>query len=110
MFIDRALDEIGRKMKKVIGIDLANDYTQISYCRLDQSMPDTVSLVMGEEQYNIPTVLGRKRQDDESQEDVWVMGREALQLVKEGTGDLVEDLVLLAKNGTIGKSSSLVTR
>ena len=51
MFLDKALDEIGRKNKIVIGLDLTNDYVQISYCRLDQSMPDTVSLVMGEEQY-----------------------------------------------------------
>ena len=49
MFLDKALDEIGRKNKIVIGLDLTNDYVQISYCRLDQSMPDTVSLVMGEE-------------------------------------------------------------
>ena len=62
MFLDKALDEIGKKNKIVAGIDLANDYAQISYCRLDQSMPDTVSQVMGEEQYNIPVVLCRKDQ------------------------------------------------
>ena len=44
-----------KKNKVVVGFDLGNDYAQISYCRQDQSMPDTVSLVMGEEQYNIPT-------------------------------------------------------
>ena len=64
MFLDKALDEIGRKNKIVIGLDLTNDYVQISYCRLDQSMPDTVSLVMGEEQYNIPAVLCRKHQQE----------------------------------------------
>ena len=70
MFLDKALDEIGRKNKIVIGLDLTNDYVQISYCRLDQSMPDTVSLVMGEEQYNIPAVLCRKHQQ-EGQEGHW---------------------------------------
>ena len=31
MFLDKALDEIGRKNKIVIGLDLTNDYVQISY-------------------------------------------------------------------------------
>ena len=57
MLIDRALDEITKKNKVVVGFDLGNDYSQISYCRQNQSMPDTISLVMGEEQYNIPTLL-----------------------------------------------------
>ena len=51
------LDEMTRKDRAVIGFDLENDNSQISYCYTDKSMPDTVSLVMGEEQYNIPTVL-----------------------------------------------------
>lgn len=99
MFLDKALDEIGRKNKIVIGLDLTNDYVQISYCRLDQSMPDTVSLVMGEEQYNIPAVLCRKHQQ-EGQEEFWVIGKDALQTAKDGKGDLVEDLLLLVRNNT----------
>jgi len=47
MLIDRALDEMTKKNKVVVGFDLGNDYSQISYCRQNQSMPDTVSLVMG---------------------------------------------------------------
>ena len=39
-------------------------------------MPDTVSLVMGEEQYNIPTVLCRKHQQ-EGQEEFWVISKDA---------------------------------
>lgn len=93
------LDEIGKKNKIVIGLDIANDYSQISYCRLNQSIPDTVSLVMGEEQYNIPTLLCRKHTDD-TRTEVWAAGRDALLMSKEGEGDLVEDMVLLLKNGT----------
>lgn len=48
MLIDKALDEITKKNKVVVGFDLGNDYSQISYCRQNQSMPDTISLVMGE--------------------------------------------------------------
>ncbi|MDE5823412.1 MAG: hypothetical protein K2H91_01825, partial [Lachnospiraceae bacterium] len=96
MLIDRALDEITKKNKVVVGFDLGNDYSQISYCRQNQSMPDTVSLVMGEEQYNIPTLLCRK--NDVEGESAWLIGREALKAAKEGQGVLVEDLLRIAKN------------
>lgn len=96
MLIDRALDEMTKKNKVVVGFDLGNDYSQISYCRQNQSMPDTVSLVMGEEQYNIPTLLC-KRNDAEGGA-AWLIGKEALKVAKDGQGMLVEDLVLLAKN------------
>lgn len=96
MLIDRTLDEMTKKNKVVVGYDLGNDYSQISYCRYNQSIPDTISLVMGEEQYNIPTLLCRKFDTEESA--AWSIGNEALKDVKEGRGTLVEDLVLLAKN------------
>lgn len=106
------LDEMTRKDRAVIGFDLENDNSQISYCYTDKSMPDTVSLVMGEEQYNIPTVLCRKktvreqviaRQSIEPVTDVpqviWTIGNDALEMAKKGEGTLVEDIVLLARNG-----------
>lgn len=96
MLIDRALDEITKKNKVVVGFDLGNDYSQISYCRQNQSMPDTVSLVMGEEQYNIPTLLCRR--NDVEGETAWLIGKEALKAAEEGQGELVENLILLAKN------------
>ncbi|MDE6220272.1 MAG: hypothetical protein K2G51_07605 [Lachnospiraceae bacterium] len=96
MLIERALDEITKKNKVVVGFDLENDYSQISYCRQNQSMPETVSLVMGEEQYNIPTLLCKK--NGVEGEAAWLIGIEALKVAKEGQGVLVEDLVLLAKN------------
>lgn len=95
MFIDKALDEMAKKNKVVIGIDLGNDFSQISYCRRDQSMPDTVSLVMGEEQYNIPTLLCKKAGNEGSA--AWSVGKEALKNAKDGQGTLVNDLVLLAQ-------------
>ncbi|MBO5032010.1 MAG: hypothetical protein J6D08_09025 [Lachnospiraceae bacterium] len=96
MLIDKALDEMTKKNKVVIGFDLGNDYSQISYCRQNQSMPDTASLVMGEEQYNIPTLLCRRAEMEENA--AWLMGKEALRSAREGEGTLVEDIVLLAKN------------
>lgn len=91
-----------RKNKAVVGFDLGNDYSQISYCRADQSMPDTMSLVMGEEKYNIPTVLCRRHGSDET--GAWSIGTEALKDVSDGKGILVEDLVLLAKNNVSVKT------
>lgn len=96
MLIDRALDEITKKNRVVVGFDLGNDYSQLSYCRQNQSMPDTVSLVMGEEQYNIPTLLCKK--NDAEGEAAWLVGKEAQKASDEGQGVLVKDLVLLAKN------------
>lgn len=96
------LADMLKKNKAVVGFDLGNDYSQISYCREDQSMPDTMSLVMGEEQFNIPTVLCRRHGTGVA--DAWSIGKEALQDVSEGKGILVEDLVLLAKNNVSVKT------
>ena len=108
MLIDRALDEMTKKNRVVVGFDLENDFSQISYCRQNQSIPDTVSLVMGEEQYNIPTLLCRR--NDVEGEAAWLIGNEALKAAKEGQGVLVEDLLLLAKNNVsvrVGGTDSL---
>lgn len=98
MLIDRALDEITKKNKVVVGFDLGNDYSQISYCRQNQSMPDTISLVMGEEQYNIPMLLCKKNGVEENA--AWLIGKEALKTAREGQGVLVENLVALARDNT----------
>lgn len=104
MFLDKALDEMSKKNKIVIGFDLGNDSSQISFCRVDQSMPDTISLVAGAEEYNIPTVLCRKTLDQEIQngnqtvKGLWSIGKDALQQAYQKQGTLVEDLILLAKN------------
>ena len=100
MLIDKTLDELTKKNKIVVGFDLGNDDSQISYCRYNQSMPDTVSLVMGEEQYNIPTLLCRRfdKRPGAEESAAWSIGNDALKCAKEGQGTLVEDLVLLAKN------------
>ena len=38
-----------------IGIDLGDDWTQISYYRPEMKEPETISVVAGEERYRIPT-------------------------------------------------------
>lgn len=105
MFLEKAIDEMTKKNKVVVGFDLGNDTSQISLCRVEQSMPDTISLVAGAEEYNIPTVLCRRTLEEEIRngsqtvKGLWTMGREALQQAAQKQGILVEDLLLLAKNG-----------
>lgn len=105
MFLEKAFDEMTKKNKVVVGFDLGNDSSQISLCRVEQSMPDTISLVAGAEEYHIPTVLCRKplaeeiKNGNQTVKGLWSMGREALQQASEKQGTLVEDLLLLAKNG-----------
>ena len=105
MFLEKALDDMTKKNKVVVGFDLGNDNTQISLSRVEQNMPDTISLVAGEEQYQIPTVLCRKKLQEEMKngtrtvKGVWTMGKDALQQAAQKQGTLVEDLLLLAKNG-----------
>lgn len=96
MFIDKAIDEFSKRNKVVIGFELGHEYSQISYCRADQSMPDTLSMVMGEEQYNIPTLLCGKPEGDGHVS--WTIGSDAVKNASEGNGVLADRLVELAEN------------
>lgn len=109
MIIDKAIDEITKKSRVVVGFELGDDYSQISCCRLDQSMPETFSQVMGREEYNIPTMLCRAlRQDDEGVRtndtdsmDRWLFGREAAKAASEGRGFPVKNLLSLAEDNSV---------
>jgi hypothetical protein len=84
------------KNKVVVGFDFGDSYSQISYCRYEQSMPETISLVMGEEQYNIPNVLCMKKNDDGTLD--WSVGKEAIKNSSDGNGTLIEDFAQIVKN------------
>ena len=79
--------------KAVVGFDLGNTYSQISYMYLDENEPQTISLVTGTEQYNIPTVLSKR-----SHVGQWYYGKEALKSVENGC-ILVDDLFYKAVRG-----------
>ena len=82
-----------RKRRKIaIGYDLGDDYAQISYCFLDGETVETLAVVTGTEQYNIPVVLCRKKGVNQ-----WLFGREAVKFA--GEGFKVEGLVGLARKG-----------
>lgn len=93
MFLEKG-NLTGRKNKIIVGYDLGDATSQISYCRADGTEPETASVVAGEEQYNFPTVLGKRLEVNQ-----WAYGREALKLAENGSGILVERLLTLAREG-----------
>lgn len=84
----------GKKHKVIVGYDLGDLTSQISFCHLDHEEPETISVVTGEEQYNFPTVLCKRLEVSQ-----WVYGKEALKLADAGKGILVERLLTLAREG-----------
>ena len=82
------------KEKIIVGYDLGNRYSQISYCTYEGGEPETLSVIAGEESYNIPTVLCKRNGANQ-----WFFGKEAYKYAQAGEGSLVTDLVELALNG-----------
>ena len=82
------------KEKIIVGYDLGNRYSQISYCTYEGGEPETLSVIAGEESYNIPTVLCKRNGANQ-----WFFGKEAYKYAEAGEGSLVTDLVELALNG-----------
>lgn len=79
--------------KLVIGYDLEDDFSQISYA-VGDGEAQTLSLVAGTENYNIPTVLCKREGVNQ-----WFYGREALRYAQEKQGILVKNLLSLAVDG-----------
>lgn len=80
--------------KIVVGLDLCDTYSQISYAGVDDGNVETVSSVAGGEVYNIPTVLCKREGVNQ-----WLYGKEALRYASEGNGIMVENLLSLAIGG-----------
>lgn len=78
----------------VVGYDLGNENSQISYCYLNSDTPETLSGVAGGESYHIPTALCRKKGVNQ-----WFYGKEAVRYAKEEGGILIRRLPDLAKEG-----------
>ncbi len=71
----------------VVGYDLSNEYSQISYWNSADEIPKTVSLVKNGEEFNIPACLFKR-----SEVNQWFVGREALEYMEYEDGELVERL------------------
>ena len=85
--------------KIVIGYDLDNTCSQISYCyKKEESDVETVGFLEGEENYDIPTVLCKKIGANQ-----WLFGHAALKFNEQypEEGILVDNLLELALEGEI---------
>jgi len=93
MFLEKG-NFTGKRNKFIVGFDLGDEVSQISFWGPEDKEPVTASLVTGEEQYNIPTVLCRRIQGNQ-----WTYGKEARRLAETGEGILVDRLLGRAKTG-----------
>lgn len=80
--------------KLIVGYDLGNRFSQISYAVSADGDVETLSQVAGAQIYNVPTVLCKRTGVNQ-----WFYGKEALRNGAEGQGILVENLVELALDG-----------
>jgi len=79
--------------KIIVGYDLGEDYSQISYCVMDGEV-ETLSLVAGSANYNIPTVLCKRQGVNQ-----WFYGKEAIRYAEENEGILIKNLLQMAVDG-----------
>ena len=77
--------------KYVIGYELGKGHVQISYQKIGDKEPQTVSLVAEQEQYNIPFAM--YKQEDK---DLWYIGKEAIHKQEELGGVLITNLLDIA--------------
>lgn len=77
--------------KIIVGYDLGDENSQISYCCEKEEEPRTLSVVTGEEIYNIPTVLCKRKNVNQ-----WYFGKEAIAYASEEGVELIDQLVTKA--------------
>lgn len=82
------------KEKIIVGYDLGNQYSQISYCTYENTVPETLSVVAGAQVYNIPTALCKRRGISQ-----WFYGKDARKHADTEDGIFVENLVEAARKG-----------
>ncbi len=80
--------------KLIVGYDLGDAYSQISYCTVGNEEVETLSPVTGAENYNIPTVLCKR-----SGVNQWFYGKEAIRYAEGNQGVLIENVLSLAVDG-----------
>lgn len=80
--------------KLLIGFDLGNEYSLISYCFQNSDSPETASYTAGGEQYSIPTAMCKRREVGQ-----WFYGREAVKYAEEEDGILIDNLLKKAYEG-----------
>ena len=82
--------------KYAVGYDLNDLCAQISYCSLKNPVPETFSTVTGAQNFDIPTVLCKKREVNQ-----WFFGEEAEKVSAHDAGIKVDALLSLARCGDV---------
>jgi len=94
MFLERKVEGKLHKGSVLVGYDLGEQYSQISYCVYGKEDVATVATVVGTRQYNIPTVLCKRKGVNQ-----WLYGKDAVKSGEEEDMFLVENLLSLARKG-----------
>ncbi|MBE5848958.1 MAG: hypothetical protein E7298_02165 [Lachnospiraceae bacterium] len=81
-------------MKYIIGYDLGDSMSQISYFEINNSAPETVASDAEEERLGIPTVLSKRKGVAQ-----WDFGNAAIRVSQNGTATLVDHLMSFAGAG-----------
>lgn len=77
--------------KFLLGYEMGDSYVQISYMKIGEQKPQTLSLVAGAQDYKIPFVLFRAEDSG-----LWYFGKEAKEKQKEKQGHEITNLLELA--------------
>lgn len=94
MFLEHKDKDKLHKGSVLVGYDLGEQYSQISYLVYGQEDVDTVATVVGTKQYNIPTMLCKRKGVNQ-----WFYGKDAVKNADEEDMIPVEGLLSLARKG-----------
>lgn len=94
MFLEHKDKDKLHKGSVLVGYDLGEQYSQISYLVYGQEDVDTVATVVGTKQYNIPTMLCKRKGVNQ-----WFYGKDAVKNADEEGMIPVEGLLSFARKG-----------
>lgn len=94
MFLERKEEGKLHKGSVLVGYDLGEKYSQISYCVYGQEEATTIATVVGTKQYNIPTMLCKREGVNQ-----WFYGKDAVKNMDEEGMLPLGGLLSLAKKG-----------
>lgn len=83
-----------RREPIILGIDLNDRYAMVSYYQLNMKEPETVSTIAGSENYQIPTLLAKRKNLGQ-----WFYGEDAKKMAKTSEVICVDALLKRAVNG-----------
>lgn len=94
MFLEKKEESKLHNGSVLVGYDLGEQYSQISYCIYGQGDVEMVATVVGTKQYNIPTMLCKRKGSNQ-----WYYGKDAVKHWEDEDMIPVEGLLSMAKKG-----------